>query len=272
MSESAAERTQGPAPVEDAAGAALYACHAVGAPQESAERLILWAHGWGQDRKAFAGIAPSFGAAANLLIDFPGFGSAPRPGAAWDTGAYADAAAAFIAARRAPGRQVVWVGHSFGGRVGLQLAARHPEAVDRLVLIAAAGLPRQRSTAERLAVSAKRTQYKTLRWIAERTGGDVEELRRRFGSADYRAAGPLREILVKVVNEDLTDVAASVRTPTILIYGDKDTETPPEIGERLSQLIPNARLHRLADHDHYSLLGAGKHVVAKRIAEFLKDA
>lgn len=270
MSDEAAEAARAET-IGDPAGAALYAFSESGAPAESAARRMIWGHGWGQDRRAFAGIAPSFGDSAHLLLDFPGFGAAPRPETAWDTGAYADAAAALIAARRWAGQEVVWIGHSFGGRVGLQLAARHPGAIDRLVLIAAAGLPRRRGALEKLRISAKRAQYKALRWIAERTGGDVEALRDRFGSADYRAAGPMREILVKVVTEDLTEVAGRVRAPTLLIYGAQDAETPPEIGARLAALIPGARLHVLDGHDHYSPLGAGKHVVAKRIAEFLKD-
>ena len=81
----------------------------------------------------------------------------------------------------------------------------------------------------------------------------------------------MREILAKVVREDLTDVARQISCPVLLIYGGKDTETPPEIGERLAELIPNADLNVLDTQDHYSLLGDGRHQVAKRVRDFLQS-
>ena len=53
---------------------------------------------------------------------------------------YADAFAEWLSTL--PRARRIWIGHSFGCRVGLQLAARHPATVDGLFLIAAAGLPR----------------------------------------------------------------------------------------------------------------------------------
>lgn len=230
---------------------------------------FLWAHGWGQDRRAMANLAQSLtGLGGHILIDFPGFGAAPHPRDAWSTADYADAVARFL--KHAPtAGPTVWIGHSFGGRVGIQLAARHPELVDRLVLIASAGLQRQRSLLERTRVTGKIYTFKTLKRLAPVVGMDVDKLRENFGSADYKAAGDMREILSKVVREDLTDVAARIKCPTRLIYGAKDTETPPEIGERLAAVIPDAQLSVLTNQDHYSLLGEGRHQVAKRIRDFL---
>ena len=127
--------------------------------------------------------------------------------------------------------------------------------VDKLVLIASAGLQRQRSVLEQTRVQGKIYTFKTLKHLAPVLGLDVDKLRDRFGSADYRNAGAMREILAKVVREDLTDVARQIRCPVLLIYGGKDTETPPEMGERLAELIPNADLNIFDTQDHYSLLG-----------------
>ena len=48
-----------------------------------------------------------------------------------------------------------------------------------------------------------------------------------------------------------------------------DRETPPEIGERLSALIPRAALSVLPGQDHYTVLGDGRHIVAKRMTDFM---
>ena len=231
---------------------------------------FVWAHGWGQNRSALRALAESLSQhGTHTFIDFPGFGDSPAPDAAWTTAEYADLSARFIAEHPAA-EPTVWVGHSFGCRVGLQLAARHPEAVSRLFLIAAAGLPRRRSAIERLRFKSRVYGYKALKQVAPLAGISREKLRERFGSADYRNAGAMRDILVNVVNEDLSDVASRIKCPVHLVYGTQDTETPPEIGRRLAKLIPNAELTELEGLDHYTVLGEGRHQVAKRLKTFLE--
>ena len=53
-----------------------------------------------------------------------------------------------------------------------------------------------------------------------------------------------------MVSEDLSDAAAKVSCPTLLIYGRNDTETPLEIGERLQTLIPESELAVLDGYGH----------------------
>lgn len=230
---------------------------------------FVWGHGWGQNRHAMADLAQSLTSlGSHVLLDFPGFGQSPKPEDAWTTAEYADLVARYLKANPHDGR-TVWLGHSFGGRVGIQLASRHPELIDRLVLIAAAGLQRKRSFAAQAHITSRIYTFKALKRLAPIIGMDVEKLRSRFGSADYKNAGTMREILSNVVREDLSDVARHIACPTRLIYGEKDTETPPEIGERLAKLIANAQLSVLAGQDHYSLLAEGRHQVAKRIRDFM---
>src|SRR5205814_7524349 len=54
-----------------------------------------------------------------LPIYFPGFGESPLPPTAWGTADYADAVAEWLGGL-APAR-CIWIGHSFGSRVGLRL-------------------------------------------------------------------------------------------------------------------------------------------------------
>lgn len=241
-----------------------------GSPADRSAWRLIWAHGWGHDREVFLPLAAALSAqASHLLIDFPGFGASPPPPAPWGTADYADALAAFIAARPSGGK-TMWVGHSFGCRVGLQIAARHPDLIDGLFLIAAAGLPRKRSLLEKIHLKGRVYTFKLLRRAAPLLGLDVGRLRQRFGSADYVRAGAMRPVLAKVVAEDLSEVARQVRCPVRLIYGAHDTETPPEIGERLAKLISHAELTILPRLDHYSVLTLGKHQVLKRLRDFLE--
>ena len=110
--------------------------------------------------------------------------------------------------------------------------------------------------------------YKSVKRLSRLLKRDLEPLKTKFGSADYRNAGPLREIFVKVINEDLAEAARRIDTPCLLIYGARDSETPPDIGRRLSKLINRSELCVLANQDHYSVLDSGRHQVIKRISEF----
>ncbi|MBL3677198.1 MAG: alpha/beta fold hydrolase [Alphaproteobacteria bacterium] len=214
---------------------------------------VVWAHGWGHARANLAPLAHSLAPLGqHTLLDLPGFGDSPAPPEPWGTADYARAVAAVL-----PG-PVVWVGHSFGGKVGLMLAARRPDLVRGLVLIASSGLKRR----GRLWVRAKIAAFKVTKRVCPWAAG------RFFGSSDYKNAGPMRATFVRVVNEDLAAEAAAVRCPTLLLYGQGDTETPPEIGRRLAALIPRARLEILDGLDHYTVLTEGRHRIATRIKEF----
>jgi len=140
--------------------------------------------------------------------------------------------------------QAAFVGHSFGGRIAISLAARQPSRVSRLALVASAGIRPQRGARYHLKV----TTTKLLARLAALPGcGRLGERllarwRDRVGSRDYRAAGRMRSTLVKVVNEDLTATLPMVRASTLLLWGDQDREVGRHAMEVMAAQIPRARL------------------------------
>jgi pimeloyl-ACP methyl ester carboxylesterase len=76
----------------------------------------------------------------------------------------------------------------------------------------------------------------------------------RIASADYREAGELRPILVKVVNEDLTDLLPRVRASTLLIWGAEDDVVPVTHARRMEGLIPDAGLVLFQRGGHFAYL------------------
>jgi pimeloyl-ACP methyl ester carboxylesterase len=235
----------------------------VGKPPAEAEVVMLWCHGWGQDRRAFAAFPGAFPRAAHLLIDLPGFGQSPPPSEAWGTREFSEAVVALLD-KLGFTKPIIWIGHSHGGRMGLDMASRHGGRIRALCVVAGAGLKRRRGLIETIQLKTRIYAYKAAKALF---GARMQD---KIGSADYRNAGPaMRATFVRVVNEDFTEQAKTITAPTLLLYGANDGETPPEIGERLSKLIPNAELSVLANQDHYSVLGQGRHVVLKRLTEFL---
>ena len=82
-----------------------------------------------------------------------------------------------------------------------------------------------------------------------------EALRKKYGSRDYNALDEeMRRTFVKVVNEDLTDLYAKFKASTLLIWGEKDTETPLWMGQEMEKLIPDAGLVILEGGSHFAYL------------------
>jgi pimeloyl-ACP methyl ester carboxylesterase len=249
------------------AGAQFAAYRLAGGAPVSVPELI-WAHGWGHSHASLLPLAEAMRPRADSrLVDLLGFGASPLPPGPWGTEDYADAMAEWLTGL--PPCKRIWVGHSFGCRVGVQLAARHPQAMSALVLIAAAGLPPHRSLATRLRQWPRRLAFRALRAMTPE-GPARDRLRERFGSSDYRNAGAMRPVLVKAVNENLSEPARRIRVPVVLIHGDGDTESPPEIAQRFQALIPGSRLHLLRGFDHLSIISNGRHQVTHLIGELLE--
>lgn len=231
---------------------------------------VLFAHGWGRSYHDFIPAAESLGATAkSILVDLPGFGATPRPEGAWGTKDYADHAAAFLRARG--DGPIVWVGHSFGGRVGLRLAVQHPDLLKGLVIVGGAGIKGKRSLLARTKGWVRQNQFRFWRAFSHGEAA-LRALEKRFGSPDYvqsRDLG-LRDIFLKTIAEDQSADLARITAPTALLYGEGDTETPPELGQRMAGLIAGAQFTLLPEFDHFSVLFRGHHVIALRTKEMLE--
>ncbi len=231
--------------------------------------VILWGHGWGQSHKSWESLVTSLESYGHhILLDFPGFGDSPTPPEDWGTEHYANAIAQWLKEQGIS--KIIWIGHSFGCRVGIQLSSHHPDLVQAMAVIAGAGLKRKRPFLQRTYFYLRIKAFKILRHVVPE-GPLKDKLMTIFGSTDYRNAGPMRKIFVRVVNEDLSPQAEKIQCPVALIYGTQDTETPPEFGERLSRLIPDAKLFLLDGQDHYSVLDQGRHQVIKILGDFIKE-
>ena len=230
----------------------------------------IWLHGWGYDHQGFQRIASLFeGTGTQKLFDLPGFGKSP---VLFEGAATKDYAEALAAQLEDDGGKHILVGHSYGGRVAVQFAAHYPECVKAIILIGGAGLPRRRSFAFKVKALWLKLLGRLARLADRFFKTDLRDAYvARFGSADYKAAGPLRGTLVSAVNENLSPQAKQVKCPTLLLYGSGDTDTPAEIGRRYEQLIPIARFVELKGYDHHDILTRGAYQCEALIKGFLKD-
>lgn len=233
---------------------------------------VVFAHGWARTHRDFIPTAEALAPRArSILLDLPGFGATPRPDEAWGTADYADHLATSL--ESVVTTPFIWVGHSFGGRIGLRMAVRRPELLRAMVLVASAGVPRELTTLEQAKRRYRQTRFKLEKRLAKDQAA-VAALEENFGSADYvqsRKTG-LREIFLRTINEDQSADLGRIQTPTTLIYGAEDTETPPEIGRRLHTLISGSEFVLCPEFDHISVLERGRHQIALAIAAHLQEA
>lgn len=187
-------------------------------------------HGWGRDHRDFSSVLSGY---PHLLIDLPGFGVSPPPTATWGAADYASCVAAVLDSRAAAEPAVV-VGHSFGGRVAVCLAASRPDLVRALVLC---GVPLLRSPREGK-VSAGYRLGRKARQMGLLSDRRFEAMRRARSSDDYNAAiGVMRSVLVRVVNESYDAQLAAIGCPVALLWGSGDRAVPPSMIDKACRLL-----------------------------------
>jgi len=203
---------------------------------------VFGLHGW---RRSCTDLVPSLRGFAYASIDLPGFGHSPEPTPGSGAAEYAELGAEVIAELTPD--PCVLVGHSFGGRVAVCLAADHPELVRGLVLT---GVPLLRSGSAGKPALGYRVG-RSLHRHGLLSEPRMEALRQKYGSADYRAASPvMRTVLVKVVAESYEDQLRRLRCPTMLVWGARDTTTPLAVAEAAVAITPYAELQVIDDADH----------------------
>jgi pimeloyl-ACP methyl ester carboxylesterase len=184
-----------------------------------------------------------------LALDLPGFGATPPPAEPIGARGYADLVTPVLESFDAP---PVLLGHSFGGRIAVCLAAAHPERVGPLVIT---GTPLLRLGPSKKPSMGYR-MLRSLNRIGIVSDQRMEEIRRSRGSADYRAAtGVMRDILVKVVNESYEDELGRLGSHALLLWGADDHEVPVVVAERSLRRIReaggSAELEVLAGVGHF---------------------
>lgn len=218
-------------------------------------RTIVLMHGWGCNSTTLASIERvALGEGYRVVnLDFPGFGKSAEPTETWGIEQYTCATEKLL--REIGIEKPVMLGHSFGGRVGILYASRNP--VEKLILVDAAGVKPRRS----LNYYRKVYTFKAFKWILRGLMGraKAEEILNRMrsssGSSDYAAASPrMRQVLSRVVNEDLCHVMPSIKAPTLLIWGENDTATPLSDAKKMESLIPGSGLVSFPGCGHYSFL------------------
>lgn len=212
---------------------------------------LVFLHGWRSEKQVWQGIVERLEVLGRPIyaLDLPGFGASALPKTEYGLSNYALVVGEFLQKKQLS--PAVVIGHSFGGRVAIRLAAEHPELVKRLVLADSAGFKMPQAKKTLLNAAAK-----LVRPLFRLSGlqGVRKKIYESLGAEDYLATPQLQRTFVRVINEDLSAEMQKIACPTLIVYGEADTATPPEFGRRMQSLIAGSRLEILSSAGHYSFL------------------
>lgn len=244
-------------------------------PEDSDRDPLIFIHGLSGCWQNWLEQIPHFARDRRVIaVDLPGFGQSEMPAEEISISGYADAIDALMQQLGIDSAQVV--GNSMGGFIGAEVAIQHPARVERLVLVAAAGLSIESVRTERtkgLRHRAENVVFFTLGHIASRS--HQVALRPRLRAAllllvaahPARLPGPLAaqqvlgsgrpgfsDALEAMCRYPLRDRLELISCPTFIIWGDKDRLVPVKDAALFEQLIPNSRKIVYEDTGHVSMM------------------
>ena len=224
------------------------------------EKRVVLLHGWGCSGELMKSVGQHLSQDMTVLaVDFPAHGQSEQPPEPWGVPEFASCLKELLTKLNFLPCNVI--AHSFGGRVTIELASADAALFDRIILTGAAGI-RKPSDGK----SSKKTDtYKKLKKLVAvarkcRIFGSLpdkwqEALIQKYGSKDYAALSPgMRKTFVKVVNYDQTEKLSAIKNSTLLVWGDKDTETPLWMGQQMEKEIADSALVVLNGGTHFAYL------------------
>ena len=152
------------------------------------ENAIVFLHGWGGSIASFSSLSEQLDnfSTKHILIDFPPFGKSEEPKEVWTLYDYVECIKMILDAENV--KKVIFVAHSFGGRVAICFANLYTNKVQKMIITGGAGIKPKKS----LKKSVRKIKYKIIRFFNKKA---------KVGSKDYRNLSPvMKKTFSNIVN------------------------------------------------------------------------
>ena len=253
----------------------LFANGSVNAAERGAGTPLVLLHSLLSDRASFDAVAPRLAESFRVIVpELPGFGRSHA--VAGGLAGIADRVADLVREVAAGGEAIV-LGNGYGGFVALQMAIRHPGLAARLILAdcGAAFSEAGRQAFRNMATAAK----------AKGLAAVTDVAMRRLFAPEFQSAHPAlmqdrREAFLRtevdvfraaceaLAGLDLRAEVSGVKVPVLVMVGEQDEATPPEMSQELASLLPDARLKIIPGCAHVPQLQSPE-LFLQAIADFL---
>jgi len=163
------------------------------------------------------------------LPDLPGFGRSPKPPHILNVAELADALAAWMQVMELP--TATFLGNSMGCQIIVNLALRHPECIDRAILVSPTMDPKARTIHQEVGHLLLDTPCEPLHFLPVML-------------REYILAGIPRTIrtLQYAFEDQMEEHLPHVHVPTLVVRGSHDPIVPQDWVEKVNHLLPNSQL------------------------------
>ncbi len=241
----------------------------------SGEKTLVFVHGLSSNADAWSKNIEALKTTYTCVaLDLPGYGKSSKPDVNYTPTYFAEVVFQFIEKLKL--QNVVLIGHSMGGQASLKLASQHPETIEKLILVAPAGLEQFSEDSAKMmasfltAESVKNTsEAQIVKNYALNFYEQPEEVSKMIAdririieASDFDAhCNAIVKSVSGMLHDPITNDLQAVSQPTLVIFGDQDmlipnryfnpTLTTKTVGEIALDQIKNARLEFVENAGHF---------------------
>ena len=232
---------------------------------------VILLHGWLCSLETMKPIANALQNFMVYNVDLPGFGKSDMIKIPFNTNDFGDFLDQFI--KQLKIQDPILIGHSNGGRTIINYAGRKLGNPRKIILIDSSGIKPKRKLSYYIKIYTFKILKKFLGIFpnVEMFNNIRERVLGKFGSSDYKNSPEiLRRTMSTIINEDQTEIMKNIQAPTLLLWGENDTDTPLQDGKIMEKEIPNASLIEIKEAGHFSYLDSYQQCM-EIIKEFIKE-
>jgi pimeloyl-ACP methyl ester carboxylesterase len=152
--------------------------------------------------------------------------------------------------------EVILLGNSLGGHIGLYHTKLYPEKIKALVITGSSGLYESAMGSG----YTKRSDYEVIKKKAQDVFYNPEVATKEIVDEVYETVND-RNKLVKTlaiaksaIRHNMANDLPNMNTPTCIIWGKNDTVTPPEVADEFHELLPDSELFWIDKCGHAAMM------------------
>lgn len=235
----------------------------------NSDNSILILPGWGNTRETFTNIINLLKDKYKIyILDYPFFGNSPTLNKELSIYDYSELIYNFIKDNNII--NPIIIAHSFGGRISSILIGKYKLEVKKLILFDVAGIRRFN-----MRLFFKTKIYKLIKKLTILLPKHIRlrvqmKLLKVFSSNDYlNIPNIMKKTFQNIIKEDLRKYYKYINTETLIIWGDKDLDTPLKDGLYLKKIIKNSEIIIYRNASHFSYLNY-PYLTNKILEKYLK--
>jgi len=152
--------------------------------------------------------------------------------------------------------EVILLGNSLGGHIGLYHTKLHPKKVKALIITGSSGLYESAMGGG----YTKRSDYEVIKKKAQDVFYDPEIATKEIVDEVYETVNDRNKLIKTLaiaksaIRHNMAKDLPKMKTPTCIIWGKNDTVTPPEVAVEFNELLPDSELFWIDKCGHAAMM------------------